>query len=323
MKRPKVLLTEPITKDVQDFLEHFSDLKIGKRGHFITQEAVAEVIPEFDYLLCMLTTPVQKKVLEAGKKLKLVANFAVGYNNIDLKSATDLGILVCNTPDVLTEATADTTLALVLGVTRRVTEADKDLRNGLFDGWHPTSYLGLDFRNKQFGILGMGRIGKAVARRAKAFGFNIHYHNRSRLTEQVEKEFGAIYHHNADELVQISDVLSIHCPLTNDNHQYLNRERIHQMKKGSYIINTARGPIVDEEAIADALIEGHLAGAGFDVFEKEPTVHPKLLKAPNTLLLPHIGSATAETRSAIGMLAANAIYLHFKDQANTIPNRLN
>lgn len=323
MKRPKVLLTEPITKDVQDFLEHFADLTIGKRGHFITEESVAEVISEFDYLLCMLTTPISKKVLGAGKKLKLVANFAVGYNNIDVKSATDFGILVCNTPDVLTEATADTTLSLVLGVTRRVLEADKDLRNGLFDGWHPTSYLGLDFRNKKFGILGMGRIGQAVARRAKSFGFIIHYHNRNRLSEQIEQVFGAIYHEDPEDLLAISDVLSIHCPLTSENHHYLNNERIHLMKKGSYIINTARGPILDEEAVSEALISGHLAGAGFDVFEKEPEVHSKLLQAPNTLLLPHIGSATFESRSAIGMLAANAIYLHFNNQADSIPNRLN
>jgi len=323
MKRPKVLLTEPITKDVQDFLEHFSDLSIGKRGQYVTEDSVAEILSEFDYLLCMLTTPITKKVLGAGKKLKLVANFAVGYNNIDVKTATELEILVCNTPDVLTEATADTTLALVLAVTRRVLEADKDLRNGLFDGWHPTSYLGLDFRNKKFGILGMGRIGQAVARRAKSFGFIIHYHNRNRLSEQIEQVFGAIYHEDPEDLLAISDVLSIHCPLTSENHHYLNNERIHLMKKGSYIINTARGPILDEEAVSEALISGHLAGAGFDVFEKEPEVHSKLLQAPNTLLLPHIGSATFESRSAIGMLAANAIYLHFNNQADSIPNRLN
>ena len=323
MKRPKVLLTEPITKDVQDFLEHFSDLSIGKRGQYVTEDSVAEILSEFDYLLCMLTTPITKKVLGAGKKLKLVANFAVGYNNIDVKTATELEILVCNTPDVLTEATADTTLALVLGVTRRVLEADKDLRNGLFDGWHPTSYLGLDFRNKKFGILGMGRIGQAVARRAKSFGFIIHYHNRNRLSEQIEQVFGAIYHEDPEYLLAISDVLSIHCPLTSENHHYLNNERIHLMKKGSYIINTARGPILDEEAVSEALISGHLAGAGFDVFEKEPEVHSKLLQAPNTLLLPHIGSATFESGSAIGMLAANAIYLHFNNQADSIPNRLN
>ena len=323
MKRPKVLLTEPITKDVQDFLEHFSDLSIGKRGQYVTEDSVAEILTEFDYLLCMLTTPITKKVLGAGKKLKLVANFAVGYNNIDVKTATELGILVCNTPDVLTEATADTTLGLVLGVTRKILEADTDLRNGLFDGWHPTSYLGLDFRNKLFGILGMGRIGQAVARRAKSFGFIIHYHNRNRLPEQVEQEFGAIYHKNPEALLAISDVVSIHCPLTIENHHFLNYDRIHLMKKGSYIINTARGPILDEEAVAEALISRHLAGVGLDVFEKEPEVHPRLLQAPNTLLVPHIGSATLETRSAIGMLAANAIYLHFNNQADSIPNRLN
>lgn len=318
--KPRVLLTEPIIEPVQDFLRSFSQLDIGTRGEFNSESRLLEVIDSYNYVLSMLTSPITKSVLEKGKNLKLVANYAVGFNNIDTKSAKALGIHVANTPDVLTEATADTTLALLLTVTRKIFQADKDTRNGLFDGWHPTSYLGLDFRNKIFGIMGMGRIGQAVAKRVKAFGFSVHYHNRNQLDKSIEKDLDATYHTSLESLLTVCDVLSIHCPLTPENHHRINKNTLNFLKDGAYIINTARGPIIDEQALAQALLDGRIAGAGLDVFELEPKIHPLLLKASNTVLLPHIGSATLETRIEIGMLAAKAIHYHFLGKVTQIPN---
>jgi glyoxylate reductase len=318
--KPRVFVTEPIVEPVLDFLRSFADVEVGQRGVYHSEENLLSKIADFDYLLSMLTCPVSEKVIEAGKKLKLIANYAVGFNNIDIEAAQRRKIRVANTPDVLTEATADTTWALILSVTRKILIADKELRHGHFDGWHPMTYLGLDFRNKVLGILGMGRIGQAVARRAIPFGFKIKYHNRKRLDIRIENELNATYISDLNEFLSSCDVLSIHAPLSEQSYHTLNAERLMRMKKGVYIINTARGPLIDEPALADALISGHVAGVGLDVFEKEPEIHPKLLKAPNTVLLPHIGSSTPETRYEIGMLAARAIALHIQGKSEEIPN---
>lgn len=318
--KPRVFVTEPIVAPVLEYLRSFADVDVGQRGIYNKEEALISVIGEYDYLLSMLTCPVTEKVIEAGKKLKLIANYAVGFNNIDLEAAKKRSILVANTPDVLTEATADTTWALLLSVSRKILLADKELREGKFDGWHPMTYLGLDYRNKVLGILGMGRIGQAVARRALPFGFKITYHNRNRLPENLERELSAAYIADLEDFLFSCDVLSIHAPLNAQSVHILNTQRLKRMKKGAYIINTARGAIIDEAALAEALSLGHIAGAGLDVFEKEPEIHPDLLKAPNTVLLPHIGSATPETRYNIGMLAARAITLHIQGKSEEIPN---
>ena len=280
---------------------------IGRRGEFNTEEHLAAVIPGYDALLSMLSTPVTSTVIEAGKRLKIIANHAVGYNNIDLDAAREAGIKVANTPDVLTESSADCAMALLLSAARKICDAQQYLREGKFDGWEPLGFLGMELNAKTLGILGMGRIGTAVARRAKAFGMNILYHNRNRISKEIEEELSAEYAGDIKELARRSDILSLHCPLTEDTYHAIDAEMLSVMPAHALLINTARGPVVDESALADALHNRIIAGAGLDVFEEEPKIHPKLLSAPNCVLTPHIASATDQTREAIGMLAADAI----------------
>lgn len=316
----KVLLTEPIVQEVIDYLGEHTEVTVGERGAYNSEEALKEAVGKYDALLSMLSNPVTEKVLKAGSdRLKIVANHAVGYNNIDIEAAEALGISVANTPDVLTESTADCTLALMLAVARKICEAQSYLREGHFDGWEPLGFLGMELNGRTLGILGMGRIGQAVARRAKAFGMNILYHNRTPLDRKSEKELSANYAENVGELARNSDILSLNCPLTEETYHSINASILQVMPDHSILINTARGPVVDEQALAEALHQGVIAGAGLDVFEEEPKVHPKLLSAPRCVLTPHIASATDETRKAIGMLAANAI-LGIKNGRTEIPN---
>ena len=319
----RILVTEPIINSVIDDLRADYTVDVGKRGKYTSEETLLEDIANYDALLPMLSTPVTKQVMEAAPSLKIVANHAVGYNNIDLDAAQDLGIHVANTPGVLTESCADFTMALLLSVTRKLKESEKYLREGNFDGWDPLGFLGMEMNGSTLGILGMGRIGTAVARRAKAFGLNIVYHNRSRVDANLEEELGATYISNLNDLATASDIVSIHCPLTDETHHAIDAAFINTMPEHGCIINTARGPIIDEAALADALHNKSIAGAGLDVFEEEPNVHSRLLNAPRCVLTPHIASATEKTREAIGMLAANAIrgVLEGEDPAN-IPNLL-
>jgi len=231
-----------------------------------------------------------------------VANCAVGTDNVDLAAAARLGIAVTNTPDVLTEATADLAWALILGVARRVGEGDRMVRRGRFKGWAPDLLLGMDLRGRTLGIVGMGRIGKAVARRAPAFGMRVVYTDVRRLGESSEAALGA-RPLPLDELLAAADVVSLHCPLTEGNRHLLNRDRLTAMKLGAILVNTGRGPLVDEAALVECLRAGHLAGAGLDVYEQEPALAPGLADCPNTLLLPHVGSAGAETRAAMARTA--------------------
>ena len=318
---PSVLVTEPIPKAVLDTLSSHAKITIGKKGHYSKEENLVDDIIEYDALLCMLSTPVTKRVLQAGKKLRIVANFAVGYNNIDVKAAHELNIKVANTPDVLTEACGDFAMALLLAVTRKFNEAEKYLRDGKFNGWEPLGFLGMELRGKTLGIVGMGRIGQAFAERARAFGMKISYHNRTRIDQKTEQELGAEYISTVEELIRQSDVLSLNCPLTPQTHHLINTATFNLMPKHSILINISRGPVVDEAALAKALHEKKIAGAGIDVFEREPVVHPDLLTAPNCTLLPHIASATFETREAIGLLAADAIVSVLNNKPdNQIPN---
>lgn len=320
----KVLITEPIVDEVISFLKKHHEVDIASRNRFKTEQDVMEVIDQYDALLSMLSVPVTEKVLKAGKKLKIVANHAVGYNNIDVQAATKLGIKVANTPDVLTEATADCAFALLLSVSRRICEAQDFLRDGKFDGWDPLGFLGLELHGKNLGILGMGRIGQAVARRAKGFGMNILYHNRHQLPADQEMDLNAHYLDTMEKLASESNIMSLNCPLTDETHHIINQHILDLLPEGAIIINTARGPVIDEEALAEALHSGKLGGAGIDVFENEPEIHPKMLSAPNAMLTPHIASATRDTRYAIGMLAAQAIHdiLSGKPE-KSIPNLIN
>ncbi|XWN37130.1 MAG: D-glycerate dehydrogenase [Balneola sp.] len=318
---PKVLVTEPIPEKNIAYLRKHASVKIGAKGEFQNEAALINAIPDYDALLCMLSTPVTEKVLNAGLNLKIVANFAVGYNNIDVESAKSLGIKVANTPDVLTEACGDFAMGLLMAVSRKFNDAERYLREGKFSGWEPLGFLGMELRDKTLGIIGMGRIGQAFAARAKAFGMNISYHNRSRVSVETERSLKANYVSNIGELVRNSDVLSLNCPLTNETYHLVDRELLKLMPPHLILINISRGPVVDEAALAEALHNNIIAGAGIDVFENEPKVHPDLLNAPNCILLPHIASATFETRQSIGMLASKAIVSVLKgEQDNNIPN---
>ncbi len=245
----------------------------------------------------------------------------MGYNNIDLEAAKENDVKVANTPDVLTQSSADLAMALLLAVARKIFKAEQYLKEGKFEGWEPLGFLGMELNGNTLGIVGMGRIGTALARRAKAFGMNIIYHNRSRVEEELEKELDATYIESVRKLAERADVLSLHCPLTDETHHLINRDILAALPSHAIVINTARGPVIDEEALAEALHSGTLGGAGLDVFENEPEVHPKILNAPNCVITPHIASATHHSRKSIGMLAANAIIgvLQGKSESD-IPN---
>lgn len=318
---PKILITEPIPDDVIAHLENFASVTVGQKGTYQSEEALVRDIPDYDGLLSMLSNPVSENVLKAGKNLKVVANFAVGYDNIDVRAAHKLGIKVANTPDVLTEACGDYAMGLLLALSRKFKEAEQYLRDGKFTGWEPLGFLGMELRDRTLGIIGMGRIGQAFANRARAFGMKIIYHNRTKLAGETEKELEAEFISDHRELAKRSDVLSLNCPLTKETHHLVNQELLELMPKHALLINISRGAVIDEAALAQALHSKKIAGAALDVFEKEPEVHPDLLSAPNTILLPHIASATHRTREAIGMLAAEAILSVFEGKSDhEIPN---
>jgi glyoxylate reductase len=304
----KVLVTEPIDEHAIDFLRSSKfEVHVGKRGRLDTQKELADALQGFDGAITMLSNPVSRKVMEENPQLRIVANYAVGFNNIDLIAAKELGIRVSNTPDVLSEATADIALGLLLSVSRHLRAAENQLRAGEFDGWHPFGFVGTELFGKTAGIIGMGRIGKAIARRLKGFGIHTLYHNRNRIDSQSESELDATFINHLDELLGKIDFLFLSCPLTPLTHHIINEQRLEALDPKVIIVNTGRGPLIDEAALARILHEHKIAGAGLDVFEKEPEIHPDLLTAPNTMLLPHIGSATHETRLTMAMMAANSV----------------
>lgn len=307
MGKYRVLITEPVPDEVIEFIGEFANVDVGAKGDYDNESALLGDLKKYDALLCMLSTPITETVLKSAPEIKIIANYAVGYNNIDVKAAKTLGIRVANTPDVLTEACGDFTMALLMATTRKFFEAEKYLRAGKFKSWNPIGFLGMELRNKRLGIVGMGRIGQAFAHRAKAFGMQIYYTNRKQLPSDTETALEANFVPDLRELAKKSDVLSLNCPLTPETHHLINKEILEIMPDHSILLNTSRGPVVDETALADALHNGTIGGAGLDVFEKEPIVHPKILTAPNCTILPHIASATFETRKNIGLLAASAI----------------
>ena len=257
-----------------------------------SEDEVITILTEADAAITLLSDPLTRRVLSSNPNLRMIANCAVGYNNIDIAAARELGITVTNTPGVLTEATADLTMALILATTRRVVEGDSEVRRTGRCIWEPLHLLGTSLQGKRLGIIGMGRIGTAVARRAHAFGVEV---------------VGVRSGETLDELLKTSDFIFIHVPLTAETRHLIDRAALAKMKRGAYLFNTARGPIIDEDALCDALESGHLAGAGLDVYENEPDVNPRLLKMPNVVLAPHIGSATLETRSAMARIAATDV----------------
>jgi glyoxylate reductase len=263
------------------------------------------LVAEADGVVTMVTDPVTRRVLESNPNLRVVGNYGVGVNNIDLDAARELGVIVTNTPEALTDATADLTIALLLAVTRRMLPGDRMVRRGAFTGWDPLMLLGTSLQQKRLGIVGLGRIGCGVARRALGFGMEVVYYSRGR--NEICEQALAVRRVELEELLATSDVVSIHAPLSSDTRHLIGRDAFARMKYGSYLVNTARGPIVDEAALADALIDGRLAGAGLDVYENEPAVEPRLLALDNVVLLPHLGSATEEARSEMARSAAQDV----------------
>lgn len=271
----------------------------------ISRDEMLKRVPGANVIVSLLTEKIDEEVLtSAGNDLKAVCNVAVGYNNIDVAACKSKNVLVTNTPGVLTDATADIAMALILMTTRRLSEGERVIRKQEPWAWGMFYMLGSSIQNQTLGILGMGQIGIATALRAKSFGMKIIYTRRNRLDEKIEKELSAQYV-SLDELLQQSDIVSLHCPYSTETHHLISDAQLSKMKKTSYLINTARGPIVNEEALANALINKTIAGAGLDVYENEPKVNEKLLKLDNVVLLPHLGSATVETRTAMATTAAN------------------
>ena len=260
----------------------------------LPREQLIARIPGKRALLCLLTDSVDRAVLDAADALEVIANIAVGYNNIDLVAARERGIAITNTPDVLTDASADFTWALILGITRRIGEGERLVRRGEWKGWALDFMLGAELRGKQLGIVGYGRIGRAVAARAAAFGMHVVHNSRS----------GGM---PLDRLLSTSDVVSLHCPLTPETFHLIDQAALARMKRSAYLINTSRGPVVEEAALAWALRERMISGAAIDVYENEPAVHPDLLKLENVLLAPHLASATVETRTAMADLAVRNV----------------
>jgi len=252
-------------------------------------------------LMSLLTDRIDGEVLDAGRDLKIVANIAVGFNNIDLDACRTRGIVATNTPDVLTNACADFTWALILGITRRLGEGERELRRGDWKGWALDHLLGMELRGKQLGLVGVGRIGRAVAEKAPAFGVSIAY------TDQAPMNLPNAEFMTLDRLLATSDVVSLHCPLLPETRHLIDRKSLAKMKRSAYLINTSRGPVVDEAALAWALKERLIAGAALDVYEEEPKVHPDLLGLENVMLIPHLASATTETRTAMADLAASNV----------------
>lgn len=302
--KKRVLITNELPDAAYLFLRRKYMVTWNKRQ--LTEPQLNAMAKPFDALLTTLADPVTKKVLSSASQLKCVANFAVGFNNIDLKVAKSRGIWVTNTPEVLTEATADIAWALLLACARRVPEGDRMIRAGRFKGAHPLTLLGVDLSGKTLGIYGFGRIGKAVARRGRGWNMKVVYHQRHRESQAVERELNAKYV-PFDALLRQSDFLSVNSPLTPETKQRFTRKEFRKMKRTAIFINTGRGAIHREKDLAEALQKGWIYSAGLDVYEREPGIDKGLLRLPNCTLLPHIGSATVETRTAMALLAATNI----------------
>jgi glyoxylate reductase len=304
--KPKVLLTRLLPQDGIDLLEKHVELEINPEDKVMPTEKIIDEIKDKDGLICLLTDKINTEIIDAGENLKVIANYAVGFNNIDVEEATKRIIPVTNTPGVLTETTADLVFALILSTARRIVEADRFLRGGKFKGWAPMLFLGNDVYNKTLGIIGFGRIGRAVAQRAKGFHMKIIYHEPIRLSHDIEKKYSAEYK-GLDNLLKESDFITIHTPLVESTHHLISEKEFSLMKKTAYLINAARGPIVDEKALVEALKERKFAGCALDVFEREPDVEKELITIPNTILAPHIGSASIETRTKMALIVAENV----------------
>jgi glyoxylate reductase len=308
MSRPRIVVTRVIPEPALDLLREAGEMWLNPEDRALTRDELHAAIAGADAVVTLLHDRVDDAFLDAaGPQLQVVANVAVGYDNVDVPACAARGVRFTNTPGVLTDATADIAFALILMVTRRLAEGERLVRSQRPWNWNMFFMLGTGIQGKTLGIVGLGQIGTATARRARAFGMEVVYAGRHPADPALEAELGARFL-SLDELLETADVVSLHCPLTEETRHLITARRLRQMKATAFLVNTTRGPVVDEGALADALRDGVIAGAGLDVFEREPEVHPGLLELDDVVLIPHLGSATVETRTAMAVLAArNAI----------------
>ena len=300
-EKPLVIVTRRLPELVETRLMELFNTKLSIDDKPFSKKQLIDAVKEADVLIPTVTDKIDMNILEnASSKLKLIANFGNGTDHIDIETAQKKKIIVTNTPGVLTEDTADMVMGLLLAVPRKVIAGENLIRSGKWEGWSPTHMMGRRIWGKRLGIIGMGSIGQAVARRAIGFGLNIHYHNRNRLPDVIEESHQATFWEDLDQMLPKMDIISVNCPSTPETYHLLSRERLSSLQTHAYIINTSRGKVINEEALAELLSEGKIAGAGLDVFEREPSVSKVLLGAPNTVLLPHMGSATVEARIEMG-----------------------
>ncbi len=300
-RKRKVVVTRKLPAPIEARMGELFDATLNPDDRPLSFEALAEAMETADVLAPTVTDRIDARLIErAGERLKLIANVGAGVDHIDVEAASARGITVTNTPGVLTEDTADLAMGLIVAVSRRIAEGARVIQEGGFKGWSPTWMLGMRLKGKRLGILGMGRIGQALGRRARAFGMEVHYHNRKPAAPAVVQELGATYWESLDQMLAHADVVSVNCPHTPGTYHLLSARRLKLMQPHAFLINTARGEVIDEGALAGMLERGELGGAGLDVFEHEPAVNPKLLKLPNVLLTPHLGSATLEARTDMG-----------------------
>jgi len=300
-RKPKVIVTRKLPDPVETRMRELFDTELNLTDEPMSKAQLAEAVGRAQVLAPTITDKLDARMIErAGPQLKLIANFGAGVDHIDVAAANARGIIVTNTPGVLTEDTADLTMALIMAVARRIVEGANVAQEGNYHGWAPTWMMGRRITGKRLGIIGMGRIGQAVARRAKAFGLQIHYHNRKPVSSRIADELEATYWESLDQMLARMDIVSVHSPHTPATYHLLSGRRLRLLQPHAVVVNTARGEIIDEEALADLLRQGAIAGAGLDVFEFEPKINPKLLGLPNAVLLPHLGSATVEGRIDMG-----------------------
>ncbi|MDI3543557.1 MAG: glyoxylate reductase [Candidatus Atribacteria bacterium] len=303
--KPQVFVTRRIPEEGIKILMEHCVTEVSDFDGVLPRETLLEKVKGKDGILCLLTDTIDREVMEtAGPSLKVIANYAVGFDNIDVEEATRRGIMVTNTPGVLTETTADLTWALMMSIARRIVEGDKFVRAGKFRGWEPMLLLGTDVYGSTLGIIGFGRIGQAMARRASGFNMKVIYFDMQKAPSQIENELKASFR-ALSELLREADFVTIHVPLTSETYHLIGEQELKMMKKEAYLINSARGPIVDEKALARALEENWIRGAALDVFEREPKVEPKLLELDNVVLTPHLGSASYATRTKMAVMAAD------------------
>jgi len=301
--KPTILVSGHLTDDILSLLAQEYDVRANREDRPMGRADLLEAVAGADGFLSMITDAVDAELLDAAPRLRVVSNMAVGYNNIDVAAATARGIVVTNTPGILTEATAELAFALILAAARRVVDLDRRTRAGEWTCWAPLLFLSREVSGKTLGVVGLGRIGRAVARRARAFGMRVLYHSRSRLEAAEERDLGVEYAEK-DELLATADFVSLHVPLSAETRHLIGRRELDLMKPTAYLINTSRGPVVDEAALVEALKARRIEGAGLDVYENEPMLTPGLAALDNAVLLPHVGSATVETRTKMARMAA-------------------